>query len=323
MFTDFVAQETGNITDVWVKVKTYSGTWASTDGVINCEVRLGRNGTGKPGTSVVGSFTITLDGSTTGWIKKTGLTIAVTAGTLYTFVFGDADGGGTNYVTLVRSYANSGSAAGMTVIGPFQYSTTDGYATAGSVSTTPICMAMKIAGEMIGGTVISAIASHASNTKERGIKFTPPANCTLVGFQYAIDNAGSLGYTWKLYDGATNPGGTTLMTYTPAAWTLGGASAVLNKNFIFPAASRYNLTKDQTYRFVLDPTSNYDIPRVVTIGGSPDSDILGVGFVWGAHQTDEATGVWTDTTDSHPLIGLIIVPNADAVLAGNGHAYFS
>lgn len=33
------AQESGDLTDFWVKVTGYTGTWASTDGVINVQVR--------------------------------------------------------------------------------------------------------------------------------------------------------------------------------------------------------------------------------------------------------------------------------------------
>lgn len=318
-FFAFVPKESGNLTDFWLKVASYTGSWASTDGVLNVQVRLGLNGNNKPGTSLVGSFSVTLDGSTTGWVKQSGLGISLTAGTMYSIVIADADGGATNFVTIVRCHANAGTLALASF--PGNTSTADGYATAGTTLSVTPTYVLKQAGLLYGGSAHSIVSTLPSSTNERGLRFKLPYNATLVGAVSIADSSGvSAGMTLKLYADAVAPGGETIQAYTPALWTLGGATAPVLNSILFPAANHYDLLADTWYRFVCKPTANATTPRKSTIDGNPDADVLAATQSLGGncYYTIENSGGWDDDQASALLFAPILVPGAAAAAGGSG-----
>lgn len=309
----FVPEETGNLTDFWVKVSAYTGTWGSTDGVINVQVREGLNGSNIPGTSLTGSFTITLDGSTTGWIKKSGLSISLTAGKVYTIVIADADGSAGNFVTLIHKYdSQSASTVTGSPFVPATITSTSGFSSAGTSANGSPAFVLKQNGVIYGGGGFSTIATTASSTVERGLRFQVPEKCTLMGVYMPNDTSLLwVNHTFKLYADGTSPGGSALTSVTQSTTTVGGGTAPLPTSFLFPAASRYDLAPGTWYRLVVDPVSNLTAPRKCTIGGSPDADVLAAFLPFGnGHWIEESGGAWDDSqTTATPMFGPILAPN--------------
>lgn len=310
----FTPEESGNLTEFWIKVSSYTGTWASTDGVINVQVREGLASTSVPSTTLTGSFTIPLDGSTTGWIKTTGISVALTAGKVYCLVIGDADGGASNFVTIVNKYDSQGSP---TVTGsPFASITTTsiaGFSSAGTQASGSAACVLKQNGVIYGGSGFSTIATVTNNTVERGLRFQVPEKCTLMGVFMPNDSVMLFGnHTFKLYAGATAPGGSVLTSVTQTSSTTGASP--LPTGVIFSAANRYDLQPNTWYRLVVAPVSNINTPRKCTVGGSPDADVLSVFLPFGnGHWIEESGGSWDDAqTNSIPMFGPILAPNTDS-----------
>ena len=316
---NFVPQESANLTDFWIKVTGYTGTWGSTDGVINVEIRQGLNGSSIPGTTATGTFTITLDGSTTGWIKKTGLSIALTAGQMYSVVIGDADGGGVNFVTIAVRYTVN-LVATLTPILRAVTTATNGFSSAGTESSQQPAFCAKVGSIVYGGSGVSSVAASSSNSNEKGMRFQPTEDCTLVG--YVISNVPSNFYTsnitaFKTYADGTAPGGTTLSSVAPQ--TIASGTTPAPNVILVPAASRVDLIGGTWYRSAVDPSTNITFPSKCTVGGSPDADVLSVSFPFNgnAHYIEESGGSWDDSqTTVIPTFGPVLLPKTAA--AGGG-----
>lgn len=313
----FANQEAATLTDFWVKVSSYSGTWGSTDGVINVQIREGNNGNSVPGTNLAGSFTVTLDGVTTGWIKTTGLSVSLSAGKFYSIVIGDADGGGTNFVTMVSRCGNTAAAAN--AVGQTVTTTANGYSTAGTATTGQLAAVWKVGSILYGGNGYTAIATIVSSTAERGMRFMTEEDCTLVGASMGQDG-GILfsGHTINLYPDSSAPGGTKLMSLTCPTTAVGGASSPIVNLLPFPSASRVDLTANTWYRFVLKPVIAATTPRKITMSGSPDSDVINTFMPFGnAHWIQDVSGSWDDSqTSSMSNFGPVLAPRTTA--AGGG-----
>jgi hypothetical protein len=314
VFWQFVAQESADLTDFWVKVSSYTGTWASTDGVINVEIRAGLNGNSIPGTTATGTFTITLDGSTTGWIKKSGLSIALTAGTVYSCVIADADGGASNYVTIVNRAilqpftSNAGLATSLNVT---TTTTANGYSSAGTAGASPAVSFAKVGSLYYGGTAFSSVAGSTSNQMEKGMRFAPYDDCVFAGWVFSTANQTfwAASRDFKLYATGASPGDPTLVTFTGV--DIASGTSPLPSVLMLPVASRVDLTAGTFYRCAVDPTTNSAAPSKCTIGGSPDADILAACMPFGnAHYIEEAAGpTWDDTqTAVLPTFGPLLLP---------------
>jgi hypothetical protein len=323
-YFSFLCPESANLTDIWVKVSSYTGTWTATDDAINVEIREGIQGNGIPGTNLVGSTTITLDGISTGWTNKTGLSIALTAGRHYSIVVSDADGGASNFVTLFSAYEAITSPG---VMPKTIRTTTSGFSSAGTSTTTGACVVFKVGSTLYSNmSGFSTIATITTGTYERGIRFKVPENCIFVGWAGANDQgtlffAGS--HVLKLYADATAPGGTTLASFTTVSTLLGGGNPPALDFLLLPAANHVKLTKDTWYRATFDPASNTTVPRKATIGGGPDATLRTIllPFNGNAYWTEESGGSWDDAqTNSFALFGPILVPNTDS--AGGGSFTF-
>lgn len=319
-FLTFVPQESGTLTDIQVRVASYSGTWGSTDGNIDVEIREGLAGNNIPGTILVSSFAVTLDGSTTGWIHITGLSVSLVASRMYSIVIGDADGGATNYVTVNYRY---GTGLGSVITGRLN-TTINGYATGGTNQTGAVSVAFKIGSDWYGGQAIDSVATTTSGAYMRGARFKVFDNCTLIGINLTNDssllyNNTSSTSSFVLFADATNPTGSPLMSFQMAQSSYSGTSpqtSILQ----FPASSQYDLVKDTWYRIVYRPTGVATTPRKAGISGSPDTDLLtamiplGGNYYW----TQSAGTAWIDESTNTPTMSPVLVPNTDSAGGSGG-----
>lgn len=320
-FTAWSPDETGDLTDFWVKVSAYTGTWANTDGVINVEVRENIVATYRPGSTLIGSFTITLDGLTTGWIKKSGLAITLTAGKYYCFVIADADGGAADFVTVVVKNSDDnqlppgGARWGITTV-----TTANGFSTTGSGAAGLGSVVIRQAGKLRAGSTFSTLATVTSGTYARGARVKLPMDATLVGCGVMFDAPGVIfgNYSFKVFADGVAPGGTPLMSLAMPNTPLGGTQPDIGSR-ILPAASQLDVDADTWYRYVWVPGADSTTPRKLTIGGSPDADVLLAALPFGgnAHWIEDASGSWNDSqTASYPFMALLFAPRIGANLPG-------
>lgn len=294
----FQVIESGNLTDIWVAVISFTGTWASTDGQINWEIREGWGVTNQPGATLVSSGTITLSGSeSTEWVKASGLSVSLTAGKVYWLIIGDADGSAANYVTMRRDVRNAGdnSSAGAT--------TTDGWASVRSSTSYPVAFAVKVGGRMYGGTPTLGTATNlTSGTYARGVSITPRERMVLVGVGVVTQNSLMWQVTpWivKLFADGQLPGDTPLKQWTFVA-QVSAAATPSPAAYFFAESDQYVLRKNSRYRLVLVPPINSTVPQKFTNYANMDDDLRALisGSYALIHHTEESGGAWADDTDS-------------------------
>lgn len=313
VYTFFVPVESGDLTDFWIYVSSYTGTWGLTDGKIKVEIRLGQSANGTPGNTLVGSFDIILNGSTTGWIRTTGISINLTATQVYSIVIGDPDGSASNYVTITQHVlGTSGVPVFSNGLHAQLCSTSNGFSTAGSTSANALCCVLQQAGLIYSGSVFGSANTLPSSRYERGIKFKPVENCTVVGCVGQNDVYLTSNLILKIYEDGRNPKETALMSYSFPSFAVTGTS-LAPVAFIIPEAYHTTLKKDNWYRFVLYPGTNLTIPRKITLLGTPDSYVLQSLPFYGNcyHTLENASGIWDDDTFSTSFFSPILVPNTD------------
>lgn len=305
----FFAPETADLTDFYVLVKSYAGTWGATDGNIDWAIHEGLAATNRPG-SVVASGTLTLDG-TTGWKKKSGLTVGLTAGRFYTLVVSDADGGGTNFVTLTCRYGDAvglGIGRSQTII-----TTTNGFSSAGSsVNGCPSC-AVKIGGRWYGGSYHDTVSAVTTGTYRRGVRFRPVQDMVVAGVIVNTDTTAlSGGHTFELIADSQPPSGSKIRTWAPPSTSTGGGTNPHPSSIIFPSADWQIVEKDTWYRFVILLASSLTVPRKATSAASPPTELIEAcqPFNGCCHWTNDSSGSWVDEPASMCLMGPLLVPRS-------------
>lgn len=273
--------------------------------------------TNKPGAALANG-TVAISGGTTAdkWIKAVFTSKpSVVVGTAYWIVIGDAAGDVSNYSILSRGTGYSNSGRGMSI----SYSSTDGFATAGTNVADPSCYVIQFtSGKCVGSPYTYVATSDASANLERGIKITPAEDIVIYGlWASSWDNAANV----KIYPDGQNPGGTIYSGFNGgAAFALTtSAEGVLCCNF--PPCT---LLGGVTYRVVSDPNGVATAPGYYSIeDDTTHSAILEAAAfpgVFAACHTEEAAGpVWTDTNSKAPRMILLIqsLPAIDTPIAGN------
>jgi len=262
----FVPLATGTLTDLWINIASYSGAWGSTDGVVNVRICPATSTSLLPDFSnpvTNGTFTITLDGSTTGWVKHTlgGTPPTLTAGVPYWIVIGDGDGGATNFVTLNVSAREGYFGGGCVHTGGFSAAgTTFGSGAAG-------LWGARVGGLMHGGAIFESQTTTASNTLMRGnrLLFDAPQYLVAVG---VYTDASVAGWEIRVYESTQAPSATPYATRAAlnpntAGQTLGAT------RMIEPVL----LNAGVAYYVVVYKTSSSSTPRYATCGAGLDADL--------------------------------------------------
>jgi hypothetical protein len=319
----FMNSEDANLTDFWCKVSAYSGTWSSTDQLIRVEVREGLNGSNIPGTTLTGTFNVSLSGSPTGWVKTTlGSPITLTGGKFYWLIVGDPDGGATNFVTMI---IRLGTAAGavQSPIGSTTFTSTAGFSAAGTTNASIPSLAWQIGSNMYGGQIFDTSAIITSGTYERGLRFKPNNDMTLIGVSMGSDQSTLFtGNTLKLYQDSASPGGTTILSITAPTTTLNSGTSPTIGAYIFKQANWTRLQAGTWYRLVMAPAASLTVPRKLTMAASASSDsllrILNAPFE-SAHWIQQSASVWDDSqTTALPIFGPVLIPQNQSIALVSG-----
>lgn len=310
-FSPIAFQDTGNITECWVKVIGYSGSWASTDRKINIELRNGLSGSNRPGATLTNAFTMSLNGTTTGWIKQTGLSVPVTGSKFYSVVVTDYDSTSANYVTLGYRFSNPGS----TAIPPGGFAgtiyTLDGYKTVGTNVGDAPGIVLKQNGVYYSGCVFTSITTTTTGVYERGLRFKVPIPLTLIGYNVIGDNTSPWGTgSIRLYDDNTLPGGTPLMKFNLNAANLLAGTSPMPGICPFASTLHYTLNSNTWYRFVIKPGQSATTPRKAIMSGNTPSELLTavMPFNGNCYATEDSGGQWLNQSSSLYLIYPILVP---------------
>lgn len=252
----FTPNTSGNITEIWVLATAFNGTWGSTDQAVNWQVRGPGSGSSnyQPSTTLVSSGTISITDTTANkWWGATGLTVALTKGGMYAVCIGDADGGATNYATLMYHIRES-SPPVLNLFGS-AFTSTGGWSGAGTAATYPLAVVIKYDGYYIGGSVAAnTLTSATNNTKPRGLKITMPSDSpqlAVVGFLPVAS-----GWTAEIREGSSaTPSTSASVSQVAATW-----SATQNNTYtsLEPAVlGGYPvLEPGQTYFLTQKPGSN-------------------------------------------------------------------
>lgn len=298
----FLITYDGTLTDFWFLPGAKTGT-GSPDGNLNWEIRSGfGNQNYKPGTTVISSGTISCAALTADtWYKVTGLSVSLSAGTHYMLVIGDADGNGTNYTTI-----NYGSRVTSAVTNVRDVNiTTDGWATAGTLSLGAPHFAFKFAdGTIFGGAMWRTTGTTTSNTLARGIKLTIDAGYPSIVWHTMNAITGSFGgWTVKVLRGADAlPNATPYYSHTiPAGIDYSNTQAPGNYNLPNPPV----LSAGETWYLLIIPDASSNLP-VFTAGiAGVDSDLrtlnAGITGVSLCHKVHEIAGPsWSTDLDGVP-----------------------
>ncbi len=308
----------GSLTDVWIYVSGYTGTWGSTNGNVNFELR-NCTVTRIPGTTLVGSATLTLDGSTTGYIKVTlGSPIAgLTANTQYYAVIGDSDGGGTNFVTLgAFSGTQAFSVAGITL------SSTAGFGSAGTVMSGQAMFACKIGSYVIGGIgIANNQGTTASDTLHVGNAFTFDRDVEVIGCSTLTDTL-LVNDEFRIYLSSQVPSTSTGSLPVRVVQT---ATSFTDFSRIYCTPTR--LAANTKYYAVILKAIARTTPRIQTFltGLYSDTDLkkllpLG-GNCFRVVKTAAGTDTWTEDTTAIMSLALMVQPVTDPTLPSAANVY--
>ena len=295
------------LNSLYVYMLGFSGTRANVND-LNLEVRS--DSSGAPDTSgpgLLASGSLDPSASETGWNRLTGLSIALSAGTRYWLICGDADGGGTDYATPAVIQGNSAGyyASVRARRGCGAYTTANGWTTQAERTGRGMVCGIFSDGTGIGFPFTSG-GTVPSSTTQRGL--------LLQGLTEAIEIYGAVASLaiagtpalniWANEDG---PGGSPAATGAVSVYgLLAAASGVL-------LSAPFTLAKSTQYRVVLKGSSSSTIVRTIKIGtintGSAAELMQAAPGRGGLYYTEERTSPndWNnDDTTALPLMSLLI-----------------
>jgi hypothetical protein len=295
----FISPVSSNLNDVYFFVSATAGT----PGVTTVELRNNISGTvNKPGTTLHATQTVSPGTTANKWIKCTfGTPYSCVQGNEYWIVIGDAGWttGNTATVVVKGGFANyaGDTASARTITG---YTTADGFTTAGSSQTSAGSSVLKFADGTIIGAPYTTNAAHGSSALERGLKIVGlTEKLVVIGAIYNV--VGNLATTFRIYSGATAPGGTTGFAKTLSTGEKDAGCVMF---------APFTLLKDTIYRVTLSAGATtltcpgyYQIEDFATSTDLTDCSPGGGRM----HETiDNGAGGWTDNIDLLPKIALIV-----------------
>lgn len=291
---------------VYFFITAIGGTQANVND-INVEVR-NDSGAAKPGSSLLASGSVD-PASTTGWKKVSGLALALSAGTFYWPVIGDADGNATDFATVLKNIATGVANEQLRYDAT---SATNGFSTNPAIGGIVPSMVLAHTDGFVVGQPITASANPASNTNRRGFRFSEglTADGAIFGLVGNLTTNLSSATGIELWLDNTGPSGTAFATGTvPLRATTGSGTA--GYTFTTPIRLRARMPFRLVMTFSAGSTS---IPRL-QIGTGSDQTLRnarwGNGTVyWG--QANGTTNWSNDNQDEMPTASVLMDDAWDA-----------
>lgn len=290
------------INDLYFYLNSYSGTAANVND-LDWEIR-NQNGTtfSLPDTSGAalssGSFN---PSSATKWIKITGISQALTAGTHYWFIVGDADGNGTHFALPFVAWAG---------IGYFPYEfgwgglyTTNGWQGAGTPAGVAAWVANCASGDVYG-MPWEGEEAPTNGTYERGLLVDDlGGSLRILAICGTASGVGGQAAGARIWEGTSGPTGTPLYASTSPVGYSSSQNAKVGG--LFPSFVVVN--GGTQYRFTITFSSSSSTPLRVYIGTSADATLRaampgGGGWMW----TQDTASAWVNTNDKFPKLAVFI-----------------
>lgn len=309
----FAYREADTLSKIYFFVTGYTGTAANVND-INCEFRNNSDTTG-PSSTLHDSVTVD-PASATGWISATWVTgFTLVANTSYWAIVGDADGGATDFATVLRSLTGFTLTADQLLYQAVQ--TTDGWASVRTFAGVPSNIVLLFtSGRTVGNPFPTGNVASTSSTNQRGLRFIAPAGCKVFGMSFATGAAGCSGI--NLWSGSNGPGGSADANGTTpiSQATLASATEV---GFAFETPP--TLTQGTIYRLVMTYAAVATQPARFQIGTGADatlrSAMLG-GNAWYWAEADGTTDWSNDNTSEFPAVDVIVEDFVTASAGGGG-----
>jgi hypothetical protein len=311
--SSFVPTTSGTLTDFWFVVHSLSGTWSSTDQLLNYEIRDGYTTNSTIPGVLVSSGTVNVSATDTyKWITKSSLSITLTGtGKTHWLVIYDADGDATNYATVLlgQNPANVINKGFQTA-----YSTTVGFSAAPTSDGRPPMMGVKVQNDIIVGSIFTT-NNTASISYRRGVVIKVKSPVVLAGMisgQISAFVANTA--TFSLYLDGVPPSGTPLWSYSLLANSTANAGTLFRW---FPADQWYVLRPGNTYRFVVLPVGGGSAGHGKMSGGPGNQPtdfraVLGGSAGFEKYCYTEDTGglgsSWTDDLDAINVLSPLLLP---------------
>ena len=300
------------VNNIYLFITGYTGTAANVND-INWEIRTGTNlipDATAPGLVASG---LVDPASATGWINISGLSAALTGGTTYWFIVGDADGNVTDYASVLQHHSMSFATAVAAYETWLSGTTANGFSTITRSGVRSTLLARMNNG-LTYGSPFTANNTTTSSTNRKGLYVGGLTEQLKLWGWFAL-NAGANLSGIELFSGVTGPGGTpdasSTQVYADSAGTDTGAIL----------ATSATLAKSTVYRTVFTYSAAViSSPRRADVGAGNDSNVLAAMLGAGGWYWAEASGTtdWSnDLTTGWPLMGWLVEDQV-AVADGGG-----
>ena len=293
------------LTEVWINVLSFSGTWASTDQNIQISLHIGSALDRVPGASLY-TQNLALVAGQAGWYKLTvSAPPTLSAYTPYYVVVSDSDGGATNFVTLnvafgVISYGEG--ASNTTLVGWANN-------TGGTSLAPPTLVMCKVGGIMYGGIPLTTVSTIANDTLPVGIALQFESDMELMGVATNTSSSIWNGATVKLYKASVLPSGTPEATWGP--FNNAGLFRIDQK---MVALAPFTVQKDMLYYLIVQKSTAAVAPRIFTSNGAIDADLRTLfplqGKCYAVRKTSAILDTWTEDPTSMYNIAALVRPSA-------------
>lgn len=334
---DYVAGTVGNAVAVRGKVMTartvaalyfwlnsYTGTAANVND-INVEIRADSTYPSPNSAATLATTTVN-PSSNTGWIKAT-ISLALTAGTFYWFIVGDADGGTTgSSANISRGGTDAYNTLPATRKNWDTWKTTAGWTNIALESRAAAFIVCFTDGAAVGDVWhTGTTALSTADTTQRGLYIDGLTEELAIYGMGGDVNSTFLG-SFTVWENTAGPSGSGWHAQATTDY-FGGASP---QGMALTAPCL--LAKSTPYRFVFKGSTGTNIatPRRLQIGtvatGGSIADLAGAmpgGGKW--YYTKENAGSWVDTTTEFPYVEFLVqdqvavsIPPASGFLATPG-----
>jgi hypothetical protein len=306
--TKFYMTEAKTVSDVYFDVESYLGTAANVND-INIEIRAHDAVNNLPdvtGPGLIGSGSVDPASQQDRWVAVSGLSISLSADTIYWLIVADADGNTTDRANMVygSSTAVDHHAEYMALLWNNAGFTTDGWQTATILSAGWSIFVVAFSDGTALGWPWLEITGAANDTNQKGIFLGSAFNGNARIYGVSVFSQDNDIASVKIWEGTTGPSGTPFATST---FVMPGLpSAVINGAMFtkpFP-----KLTAGTDYRIVIQPGAGaVGAPDTYSTGPVSDNNIRaafpGSGN-W--YNTRESGGAWADDVDLFPLMGILV-----------------
>ena len=305
--TSLIVDATGDnrLTDVWINVLSFSGTWSNTDQNIQISLHIGSALDRIPG-ALLYTQNIALVAGQVGWYKLTiSASPTLTPSTPYYLVVSDSDGGATNFVTLnvafgVISYGEG--ASNTTLVGWANNAV-------GTFVTPPTLIMCKVGGIVYGGIPLTTISTIANDTLPVGITLQFESDMELMGIATNTSTSIWNGATVKLYKASVLPSGT-----PEATWGSFNSSGLFRIDQKMVPLTPFTMQKNVLYYLILQKGVAAVAPRIFTSNGAIDADLRTLfplqGKCYAVRKTSAILDTWTEDPTSMYNIAALVRPSA-------------